>query len=69
MNVVVIIVLLAGVYGFARLAGFRTKRLSSHTNRTAEDLYDTYADSRSQQEQFAERRGGSWRVDDPPKHT
>lgn len=50
MNLAVILVLLVGVYGFARLAGFRTKRLSSHTNRTAEDLYDTYADSVRQQD-------------------
>lgn len=66
MNLVVILMLLAGVYGFARLAGFRTKRLSSHTDRTAEDMYDTYADSVRQQERFAHRHGGSWRVDDGP---
>jgi hypothetical protein len=69
MNLVVIVVLLVGVYGFARLAGFRTKRLSSHTDRTAETIYGNYADSQSEQERFADRHGGSWRVDNPPRDT
>jgi type II secretory pathway component PulL len=41
MAVVVIVV----VYGFVSLTGFQTRRLTRKTDRTAEDMYDSYADS------------------------
>ncbi len=68
MNLLVLLLLLAGIYCFARLVGFRTQRLSSHTDRTAESLYDKYADSEDEQERFADRHGGSWRTDGPAKN-
>ena len=67
MNLLVLLVLFAGIYGFAHLVGFRTKRLSSHTDRTAEALYDNYADPQAEQERFADRHGGPWRTEDPRK--
>jgi hypothetical protein len=45
MYIVVIAVLGSGVYGFVSLVRFRTRWLTSETNRRAEDMYDLYADS------------------------
>lgn len=43
--IIVVIVLALGVYGFLSLVGLETRWLSSRTNRSAEDLYDRFADS------------------------
>ena len=45
MYIVVIALLAFGTYGFVSLVRFRTRWLTSETNRTAEDMYDLYADS------------------------
>jgi hypothetical protein len=45
--VIAIIVLTAGIYAFVVLTKIVTQRLSSHTDRTAEDFYDSYGDRRS----------------------
>lgn len=60
LDVVIVVVLLAGVYGFVTLSRARTRRLSSHTERTVESMYDEYADPPAVQRRFARRRGGSW---------
>ena len=44
ISVVVVIVVAAAIYCFARLAGQQTRWLSRPTTRRAEDLYDDYAD-------------------------
>jgi hypothetical protein len=44
MYIVVVALLAAGVYGFAVLVGFNTRRLTSKTHLRAEDLYDRFAD-------------------------
>jgi hypothetical protein len=44
MYIVVVALLAAGVYGFAVLVGFHTRRLTSKTDLRAEDLYDRFAD-------------------------
>ena len=45
--VVVALLVAAGVCGFVVLTKTMTRGLSSPTNRTAEDLYDSYADPRA----------------------
>jgi type II secretory pathway component PulL len=54
MAVVVIVV----VYAFVSLTGFQTRRLTRKTDRTAEDMYDSYADPAGKQRGYARKRGG-----------
>jgi len=49
------------VWGFLSMVGLRTRTLSRRTDRTAEDLYDKFADSPRQQHRYAKRHGGEWR--------
>jgi hypothetical protein len=51
-------------YAFFQMIGWRTRVLSRRTKRTAEDMYDQYADSPRQQRRYAREHGGSWSEDD-----
>jgi len=44
VDIVVVALLAFGIYGFATLIGFHTRRLTSKTDRRAEDLYDKFTD-------------------------
>ncbi|HTS99721.1 MAG TPA: hypothetical protein VMI33_24190 [Streptosporangiaceae bacterium] len=63
--VVVVVLFVLAIYGFASLAGLQTRVLSRRTTRTAEDLYDQYADSPRKQRRYAREHGGTWSDDDP----
>lgn len=52
------------IWGFASLVGFRTQTLTRKTGRTAENLYDDYADSPRRQRRYAREHGGEWRDSD-----
>jgi hypothetical protein len=56
-------VLLFGIYAFLVLAGFETRVLSRRTDRTAESVYDRYADSLRKQRRYAGQHGGEWQND------
>lgn len=43
VDVVVAVLFLFGIYGFATLVGFNTRRLTRRSDRRAEDMYDQYA--------------------------
>jgi hypothetical protein len=45
MDIVIVLLLVAGVYGFLTIVGFHTRQLTRKTDRRAEDLYDNFADS------------------------
>jgi hypothetical protein len=45
IDIVVVALMALGVYGFIAIAGFNTRRLTSKTDRTAEDMYDQFDDS------------------------
>lgn len=62
--VVVAAVLLAGIYGFLVLTGYVTRFLSSGTDRTADSMYDNYADSLHKQRRYATKHGGQWHDDE-----
>ena len=62
--VLVVAVLLAGIYGFLVLTGSTTRFLSRGTDRTAESMYGTYADSPRKQWRYARKHGGQWRDDE-----
>jgi hypothetical protein len=42
VDIVVALLFLFGIYGFLTLVGFNTRRLTSKTDRRAEDMYDQY---------------------------
>ena len=44
MDIVVVVLLVFGIYGFVTLVGFNTRWLTRKTDRRAEDLYDEFAD-------------------------
>jgi hypothetical protein len=46
------------IYAFASIVGFRTRTLTRPTDRTAQDMYDNYADSPRKQRRYAKRHGG-----------
>jgi hypothetical protein len=52
------------IYCFVVCVGFRTRMLTRKTTRTAENLYDRYADSPGKQQKYAEDHGGTWKADD-----
>jgi hypothetical protein len=47
-------------YAFFQMIGWRTRGLSRRTKRTAEDMYDQYADSPRKQRRYARQHGGTW---------
>lgn len=49
------------IWGFISMVGFRTRTLTRRSHRTAEDLYNNYADSARQQRRYARGHGGQWR--------
>jgi hypothetical protein len=56
VDIVVVVLLIFGIYGFATLVGFHTRRLTGKTDRRAEDLYDKYGDPPR-----SRHRGLAWR--------
>jgi len=44
VDIVVVALFAVGIYGFATLVGFNTRRLTGKTDRRAEDMYDEFAD-------------------------
>lgn len=62
-DIVIPAFLIFGVYCFLVLVGFRTRMLTRKTTRTAESMYDSYADSPSKQRKYAIEHGGTWKDD------
>ena len=46
------------IYGFASIVGFRTRTLTRPTDRTAENMYDNFADPKRKQRRQAGEHGG-----------
>ena len=46
------------IYAFASIVGFRTRSLTRPTDRTAENMYDDYADPPRKQRRYARHHGG-----------
>ena len=70
--IIVVVVLLFGIYAFLVLIGFEKRFLSRKTSRTAESMYDNYADSDRKQRRYAKEHGGEWTDDEddnPPRQT
>jgi hypothetical protein len=62
--IIIAAVILLGIYGFLTFTRFETRVLSRRTNRTAADMYPSYADSLRKQRQHARQDGGEWASDD-----
>jgi hypothetical protein len=56
-----IAVVIFAIYAFASIVGFRTRTLTRPTDRTAQDMYDNYADSPRKQRRYARHHGGEGR--------
>ncbi len=52
---------IVALWGFASIVGFRTRTLTRRTDRTAQDMYDNYANSPRKQRRHAGEHGGEWR--------
>ena len=46
------------IYGFASIVGFRTRTLTRRTDRTAENMYDNFADPTRKQRRDAREHSG-----------
>lgn len=62
--VVIVAVLIFMIYLFLVIVGYRTRLLTRKTDRTAESMYDNYADSSGKQQKYAREHGGQWRDDE-----
>jgi hypothetical protein len=60
LDIGIVALFLFAVYAFIEMVGWRTRWLSHRTDRTAEDMYQDYADSPRQQQRYARQHGGSW---------
>ena len=56
--VLFIAVVIFAIYAFVSIVGFRTRTLTRPTDRTAQDMYDNYADSPRKQRRYARHHGG-----------
>lgn len=56
--IIIAAVILLGIYGFLALTRSETRNLSRRTNRTAADMYPSYADSEREQRRYARQPGG-----------
>ena len=68
LDVIIVVLFAAAIYGFITLVKSQTRYMSRKTSRTAADMYDEYADSPRRQHRFARRHGSEWR-DDPGGHS
>jgi len=60
LDIGIVALFVFGAYAFLQLVGWRTRGLSRRSKRTAESMYDQYADSPRQQRRYAREHGGSW---------
>jgi hypothetical protein len=68
LDIIVVVLLVFGIWGFLTLIGVQTRFFSRKSSRTAESMYDDYADSPRKQRRYAREHGGEWRNDEeqPP---
>ncbi len=62
--IIIAAVLIFGVYCFWKLVDYRSRAMSRKSDRTAESMYDNYADSHPEQRRYARKRGGEWKDED-----
>ena len=66
-DIIVPMLLVAGVCSFVVMVRFRTRMVTRTTARTAEDMYPLYADSARRQQKYAREHGGQWQDDEGGK--
>ena len=59
LDVLIGLLFLTGIYGFVLMVRTMTTRLSSHTDRTAEQMYDQHADSPKKERRLSRRDRGT----------
>lgn len=69
LDIGIVALFIVGIYAFIELVGWRTKLMTRRTNRSAEDMYDQYADSPRRQRRYARQHGDAWPEGEaPPPH-
>jgi type II secretory pathway component PulL len=64
-TVLFVMALAVAIWGFVSIVGLQTRRLTRRTDRTAEDLYRSYADSAHNQHRPSRAHDGQWQDDEP----
>ncbi len=64
LDIIVVLLVVFGIWGFLTLIGVQTRFFTRKTTRTAESMYDEYADSPGKQRRYARKHGGEWHNDD-----
>ena len=49
-DIVIVVVIALGIYGFVVLARYMTQQMTSKTDRTAEDTYDEFDSARNKKD-------------------
>ncbi len=70
LDIGIVALFLVGLYALFELVGWRTRLLTRRSHRTAENMYNQYADSPRRQRRYAKEHGGTWSEgsDAPPPH-
>ena len=66
VDIVVPILLLLGIYGFLLMVGVNVNWLTRRSYKSAENIYDRYADSPRKQRRYARTHGNTWKDTDRP---
>jgi hypothetical protein len=68
VDIVVPVLLILGVYGFLLMVGVNVNWLTRRSSKTADSVYDRYADSPRKQRKYARAHGGDWKDDTSSEH-
>jgi hypothetical protein len=63
LDIVIPLLMIFAVYGFLLIVGVNVKWLTTRSYKTADSVYDRYADSPRKQRRYARKHGGSWKDD------
>ncbi|HEY1916838.1 MAG TPA: hypothetical protein VGH27_14810 [Streptosporangiaceae bacterium] len=63
VDIVVPVLFILAIYGFLLIVGANMRWLTLRSHKTADDVYDRYADSPRQQRKYARAHGGEWKDD------
>jgi hypothetical protein len=55
------VAVIVAIWGFLIMVGVETRFWTRGHGRTAQDMYDQFADSSRKQRRYARRHGGEWR--------
>jgi predicted negative regulator of RcsB-dependent stress response len=60
LDIGIVALFVVGIYAFLQMVGWRTRSMTRRSHRTAENMYEQFADSPRKQRRYAQEHGGSW---------